>query len=55
MKKKLSIYSDVFSKISFGEILDKFKAYGIGALEIMTSNCHYVPAARDLLNNPAKL
>ncbi len=55
---KLSICSDVFGKIPFGEMLDKVKAYGIGAVEITTGGwggCHYVPSARDLLDNPGKL
>ncbi|MBQ9497327.1 MAG: sugar phosphate isomerase/epimerase, partial [Selenomonadaceae bacterium] len=55
---RLSICSDVFGKIPFGEMLDKVKAYGIGAVEITTGGwggCHYVPSARDLLDNPGKL
>lgn len=55
---RLSICSDVFGKIPFGEMLDKVKAYGIGAVEITTGGwggCHYVPSARDLLDNPTKL
>ena len=30
--------SDVFGKIPFGEMLDKVKAYGIGAVEITTGS-----------------
>ena len=36
-------------------MLDKVKAYGINAVEITTGGCHYVPSARDLLDNLAKL
>ena len=55
---KLSICTDVFGKIPFGEMLDKVKAYGIDAIELTTGGwggCFFVPSARDLLDNPAKL
>ena len=32
----LSICSDVFGKIPFGDMLDKVKAYGINAVKITT-------------------
>ena len=53
---RLSICSDVFGKIPFGEMLDKVKAYGIGAVEITTGGwggCHYVPSARACSTTPA--
>ena len=40
---KLSICSDVFGKIPFGEMLDKVKAYGIGAVEITTGGWGGMP------------
>ena len=55
---KLSICSDVFGKIPFGEMLDKVKAYGIDAVEITTGgwgSCNFVPSAQDLIDNPASL
>ena len=58
MTMKLSICTDVFGKIPFGEMLDKVKAYGLEAVEITTGGwggCHYVPSARELLDNPSKL
>ena len=55
---QLSICTDVFGKIPFGDMLDKVKSYGINAVEITTGGwggCHYVPSAQDLLDNPSKL
>lgn len=55
---KLSICTDVFGRIPLAEMLDKVKAYGIDAVELTTGGwggCFFVPSARELLDNPAKL
>lgn len=55
---KLSICTDVFGKISFTEMLDKVKNYGIDAIELTTGGwggCFFVPSAEALLNNPQEL
>lgn len=55
---ELSICSDVFGKIPFGDMLDKVKAYGINAVEITSGGWggkFFVSSTRDLLDNPGKL
>ncbi|MCD8299981.1 MAG: sugar phosphate isomerase/epimerase, partial [Clostridiales bacterium] len=55
---KLSICTDVFGKIPFGDMLDKVKSYGIQAVELTTGGwggCFFVPSAEELIQNPAKL
>ena len=54
---QLSICTDVFGKMPFGEMLDKVKAYDLPAIELTTGGwggCFFVPSARELIDNSNK-